>query len=383
MKLTEWVIQGLYLTFIVNGAQDGLLRSRYWWMSGGIRDCATIGHLFGPTFILSSLILLSSFVPPCSLIMSTQKQKGQRAQSEAEAWQCEGCNKTFVDKNSKLLLCEYCDNVYCIECLQLSVTAYNVFKKNSLHWFCAHCEDKVMKNIRNDREIEERCAEFLQKIEGRVNVLEGQITTKVDEKQVREIVENMTTEGVVKESTSQPLSQEAVLATVKDCRDSINREANFIMFRVKELDSDEPLERKENDSKFVNDFLDCIDAREVEVANVTRIGARSKDKKKDRPIKVTCKSSDQKREVMRKVSNLKFIEDGSAQECFKKVSVTHDMSKAERQVNKLKLSEAKEKTENDSQEGKYIYKVRGPPWNRRTVRLRARPDTDGEEEDVA
>ena len=53
---------------------------------------------------------------------------------------------------------------------------------------------------------------------------------------------------------------------------------------MKELDSDEPLERKENDSKFVNDFLDCIDAREVVVANVTRIGARSKDKKKDRPI---------------------------------------------------------------------------------------------------
>ena len=123
-----------------------------------------------------------------------------------------------------------------------------MYLNNSLHWFCAHCEDKVMKNIRNDREIEECCAEFLQKIEGRVNVLEGQITTKVDERQVREIVENMTTEGVVKESTSQPLSQEAVLATVKDCRDSINREANFIMFRVKELDSDEPLEREQNDS---------------------------------------------------------------------------------------------------------------------------------------
>ena len=86
---------------------------------------------------------------------------------------------------------------------------------------------------------------------------------------------------------------------------------------------------------------------------------------------------------MHKVSNLKFIEDGSEQECVKKVSVTHDMSKAERQVNKLKLSEAKEKTENDSQEGKFIYRVRGPPWNRRTVRLLAWPDTDGEEEDVA
>ena len=69
-----------------------------------------------------------------------------------------------------------------------------------------------MKNIRNDREIEERCVEYLQKIEDRVNVLEGQITTNVDEKQVREIVENMTSEGVVKEFSSQPLSQEAVLA---------------------------------------------------------------------------------------------------------------------------------------------------------------------------
>ena len=69
----------------------------------------------------------------------------------------------------------------------------------------------------------------------------------------------------------------------------------------------------------MNDFLDCIYAREVEVANVARIGARSKDKKKDRPIKVTCKSSDQKREVMRKVSNLKFIEDGSGKNVSKRL----------------------------------------------------------------
>ena len=62
------------------------------------------------------------------------------------------------------------------------------------------------------------------------------------------------------------------------------------MNRVKELDSAEPLERKENDSKFVNDFLDCIDAREVEVANVTRIGARSKDKKKTDQLKLLARA---------------------------------------------------------------------------------------------
>ena len=382
MKLTEWDAKGLYLTLIVICVLDGLLNLRYLKITGGIHDSAPADHVLRQTFNSTCLILLGTGVPPCSTIMSSQKQKSQRTQSESEAWQCEGCKKTFVDKNSKLLLCEYCDNAYCIECLQLSVTAYNVFKKNSLHWFCAHCEDKVMKNIRNDREIEERCAEFLKKFEARVAAFEGQIASKVDEKQVREIVENITTDSIIKEPPTQ--SHEAVLATVKDCRDSINREANFIMFRVEECDSEEAIERKEYDTKFVNDFLHCIDAGEVEVARVTRIGVRSKNKdNKDRPIKVTCVNPEQKREVMRKVANLKYIPEGLAQESFKKVSVTHDMSKAERQVNKLKLSEAKLKTANDNQDGKFVYKVRGPPWNRRTVRLRVKPGAGEEEETMA
>ena len=79
------------------------------------------------------------------------------------------------------------------------VTAYNVFKKYHLHWFCAHCEDEVMNNIRNDREIKERCAEFLKKFEARVDALEVQIASMVDEKRMRETVENMTTGSFVKE----------------------------------------------------------------------------------------------------------------------------------------------------------------------------------------
>ena len=47
----------------------------------------------------------------------------------------------------------------------------NVFKKNSLHWLCAHCKDKVMKNNRNDREIKERCAEFFFFIKLRAELL--------------------------------------------------------------------------------------------------------------------------------------------------------------------------------------------------------------------
>ena len=69
-----------------------------------------------------------------------------------------------------------------------------------------------MKNIKNDREIEERCAEFLKTFKARVDALEGQIASKVDEKQVREIVKNITTDSIIKEPHTQ--SQEAVLAVI-------------------------------------------------------------------------------------------------------------------------------------------------------------------------
>ena len=60
-----------------------------------------------------------------------------------------------------------------------------------------------MKNIRNDREIEEGGAEFLKKIEARVPALEGQVDSKFDEKQVIEIVGNMTTDSIIKEPPTQ------------------------------------------------------------------------------------------------------------------------------------------------------------------------------------
>ena len=66
----------------------------------------------------------------------------------------------------------------------------------------------------------------------------------------------------------------------------------------------------------------------------------------------------QKRDVMWKAANLKYISEGLAQERLKKISACHDISKAEGQVNKLKLSEAKLKTANNNQDGKFVYKVR-------------------------
>ena len=47
--------------------------------------------------------------------------------------------------------------------------------------------------------------------------------------------------------------------------------------------------------------------------------------------------------------------------------LNHDMSKAEREEAKKLLAEAKERQ--DKSQGKFRYRVKGPPWARRIVRI--------------
>ena len=57
--------------------------------------------------------------------------------------------------------CEYCDKNFCSKCLNLTNAEYKLFNKRSdLHWYCPPWEEKAMKNIKIEKEIEDRCKEF-------------------------------------------------------------------------------------------------------------------------------------------------------------------------------------------------------------------------------
>ena len=59
-------------------------------------------------------------------------------------------------------------------------------EKEHIHWFCPPCDAKVMKNLKIENNCEERCEEFLKKVEHRISQLEVDIKAKVDE--TREII---------------------------------------------------------------------------------------------------------------------------------------------------------------------------------------------------
>ena len=58
--------------------------------------------------------------------------------------------------------------------------------------------------------------------------------------------------------------------------------------------------------------------------------------------------------------NLNKIRD--AGKAFSKVSVTHDLTKKQKEELKQMVEQAKEK-EKEDQSGEYMYQVRGPPWS--------------------
>ena len=64
---------------------------------------------------------------------------------------------------------------------------------------------------------------------------------------------------------------------------------------------------------------------------------------------------------MRNLHNLRF--------CDSNISMNHDMTKTEREETKHLVDKAREINKQDRM-GEWFYKVRGPPWERKILKIR-------------
>ena len=87
---------------------------------------------------------------------------------------------------------------------------------------------------------------------------------------------------------------------------------------------------------------------------------------KSRPVKITLSDIEGKHVLRKNLSKLKHAPEHSQ---FKKMNGTHDMTKSEREQNKLKVVEAKTLNDNDTS-GKERWIVRGPSWVRKVVKIK-------------
>ena len=77
------------------------------------------------------------------------------------------------------------------------------------------------------------------------------------------------------------------------------------------------------------------------------------DETRKRPILVSIKIEDKKRELFQNLHKLRSVADN--------ISATHDLTKKQREELQELIKEARKKEESD-QLGNYMYRVRGPPW---------------------
>ena len=124
-----------------------------------------------------------------------------------DIWVCELCKGKFENEDDKLLQCERCMLTFCCSCLGMSESDYTFLKDHpDFHWFCSDCQAPALKSVQTDMEIEERCKDFLQKYDQKLEDIEKKLDEKAEKATVDNISANLKAsdtklEGLTKDIT--------------------------------------------------------------------------------------------------------------------------------------------------------------------------------------
>ena len=158
-------------------------------------------------------------------------------------------------------------------------------------------------------------------------------------------------------------------ATAEEHRDKESRRNNVILYKVTESTAQRAEDRNKEDVAFClrlfNNGLHAGVAEE-DLLHVFRLGRRGEDEDTARPLLVQLGSYTQKNVIMESLYKLKH-----ADTQYKRVVVSHDMTKSEREECKKLVEEAKTRKAQD-QSGEYLYRVRGTPGKMKVVKLKIR-----------
>lgn len=285
--------------------------------------------------------------------------------------ECAICN-TVISEQSKRLECGRCKDRLCIKCLKIKDSEYKILRRADFMWFCTECRPSVEKSISVDRTIEEKCREIFKEFQERILELENCVERKCNEERVREIV--MEEIGQKHASVTKKEERVQTLDTVMtEISERKNRERNIVVYGIPDQNNPSGKERKKEDlSKIKNIFSACtVELQEEDVLQISRLGKYKSPEGNEiskRPILVVLGSEHIKRDLFRNISKLRNNDQ------FTGVNISNDMTLNERRTEKKLRDEAKEKEERSS--GEFVFRVRGPPWARRVVKIAKKDQSD-------
>ncbi len=323
---------------------------------------------------------------------------------EEEPSPCGRCRKMVI-RGDEALQCEICSQWYHIKCERVTKPQYKQMQatktKTNFHWYCDTCDiiqtgvirqmtlfnaeqsqfkqrlDDLEKNAADKKEVQKELEkkadkEDLQKLEQRVTNLEEK-ANKEDVEEIKDKVQklegriNSTHENAQDSANPQPSTSSGGGNTmdevIKEMKDQEDRKRNIIFFNIPESKSKDMNERVKHDKEEAKEITKICSAtiKKDDMLKAKRLG-KIPDDDKPRPLLIEVSSDEKKRALFKNLSKLQ-----NAPDKYKTVSVRNDLTKKQREQEKTLREEAKKKEQEDSGEAKF--KVRGPPWDRKIVKL--------------
>ena len=328
------------------------------------------------------------------------RDKGKGKPPIKQTWTCLECSKKYSKSNDKLMECEFCENYFCVTCLKMTDDDYDHHAKSTVMWFCAVCKPKVEETLKIEKEIEKRCQEHFDKYKARLETVEQKVSNFLDKDEIVILVEEKLNERNQKDNSNEEqiieqvnkqfqaktmaeivkqqmstVNEEKVVKLVEskveekenDISERQNREKNVIIFKLQEPNTNIITERQAKDLENVNAMIDHMNTeneQEVAIEKIIRLGTRHKNYKENpRPIIVAFTNLEGKKSFLRNSQTLRECDN----ETIKMVSVANDLTKRDRARESELVNLRKEK--NAEEVGPWKYVIRGPPGDRKIVKL--------------
>ena len=276
-----------------------------------------------------------------------------------ESLYCDKCTES-VDH---LIQCEKCESWYCSSCENVPTQVIEIISEyRQLHWFCKTCETQIGHSAYDQLAVQstshESITKQLSKVQAQVQKLVDQVNLQLDnrfkkfETEMNHKLSNASSvweQQVVTNSNpgtsrdSNWINNNITTRVIDEYRDRESRKLNLILYNVPESQSSDTSVQQTHDTKFISDIANKIEAGQIDVTRVTRLGKKVNNK--NRLMKVQVANLSQKRRLL---TNAKKLKQCSVD--FQNIYLSPDLSYNERQANKLlrqELSRRKEAGETD------------------------------------
>ena len=175
------------------------------------------------------------------------------------------------------------------------------------------------------------------------------------------------------QTTNQISPNTLVRNTLTEMKNRQQKEKNLVIYNLEEPATNLKKDRIEEDkNKIVKIATEILDIKHLKKDDIIRAERLGEKKENSRPLLLEFKDEKKRSLILRRAAKLKDSD-------HQHISITHDMTPNEREQLKKLREEAKQKQESEG--GRWLYKVRGPPWALRIVKIEKKEEKEKKKEE--